>query len=105
MEQQPENQLRGYKVFEPGQELPVPSKSGTIKLAGHGITFCRKLSDCFFCHDLIPGTRAFVVISTGCCVSDYYLDSWLSVTDELILSRELSLTEVLEILQGESREP
>lgn len=96
------NKIHGYKVFASdwsclGKQYACPgtfkSYNG-VKLCNHGMHFCLKLTDCFNYYAFNPENHVAEVIAHGqiagngnkCC------------TDELEVVRELSWSEVLEMV-------
>ena len=96
--------IKGYKVFNPdwtcrGFQYEVGKTfkhEGDIKICGSGFHFCKKASDCFNYYNFDSNNKVAEVIATGNVETKY--DK--SVTDEIIIVREIPWTELLTIVNS-----
>lgn len=94
--------IKGFKVFESdwtcrGYQYEVGKTfkhNGNIELCGSGFHFCQKASDCFNYYGFDSSNKVAEVLATGLVESG----NDKSVTDELIIIREIPWTELLTIV-------
>ena len=93
--------IKGYKVFNPdwtcrGFQYEVGKTfkhDGDIKMCGAGFHFCQKISDCFHYYDFNSNNRVAEVEAVGLVETN----GRKSVTDEIVILRELTWHEVLDL--------
>ncbi|WP_321834998.1 pentapeptide repeat-containing protein [Clostridium butyricum] len=94
--------IKGFKVFKSdwtckGYQYEVGKTfkhNGNIELCGSGFHFCQKASDCFNYYGFDSSNKVAEVLATGLVESS----DDKSVTDELIIVREIPWTELLTIV-------
>jgi len=94
--------VKGYKVFNPdwtcrGFQYEVGKTfkhNGEIKMCGAGFHFCQKASDCFNYYDFDSDNKVAEVEAIGNV--ETYREK--SVTNELVILRELTWHEVLDLV-------
>ena len=94
--------IKGFKVFKSdwtcrGYQYEVGKTfkhNGNIELCGSGFHFCQKASDCFNYYVFDSSNKVAEVLATGLVESS----DDKSVTDELIIVREIPWTELLTIV-------
>ena len=94
--------IKGFKVFKSDwtcrsyqYEVGKTFKhNGNIELCGSGFHFCQKASDCFNYYGFDSNNKVAEVLATGLVESG----DDKSVTDELIIVREIPWTELLTIV-------
>ena len=94
--------IKGFKVFKPDwtcrdyqYEVGKTFKhNGNIELCGSGFHFCQKASDCFNYYEFDSSNKVAEVLATGLVESS----DDKSVTDELIIVREIPWNELLTIV-------
>jgi hypothetical protein len=92
--------IKGYKVFNPdwtcrGFQYEVGKTfrhEGNIEMCGAGFHFCRKLSDCFNYYKFNKNNKVAEVEAIG----NVLTQGDKSVTDEIVILKELSWMEVFE---------
>ena len=92
--------IKGYKVFNPdwtcrGYQYEVGKTfkhDGNIEMCGAGFHFCRKLSDCFNYYQFDKNNKVAEVEAVG----NVETHGDKSVTDAIIIIKELTWSEVLE---------
>jgi len=93
--------VRGYKVFKPdwtcrGFQYEVGKTykhDGDIEMCGAGFHFCRKLVDCFNYYEFNSNNKVAEVEAIG----NVETRDDKSVTDEIVICKELSWHEVLDL--------
>ncbi|MGE4213805.1 MAG: pentapeptide repeat-containing protein [Anaerotignaceae bacterium] len=94
--------IKGYKVFNPdwtcrGFQYEVGKEfvhNGNIEMCGKGFHFCQKASDCFEYYGFDSNNKVAEVEATGLVETN----GNKSVTDKLLIVKELSWYEVLDIV-------
>ena len=94
--------IKGYKVFNPdwtcrGFQYEVGktfTHNGDIKICEAGFHFCEKAADCFKFYNFNPDNKIAEVEAIGKIISSDYK----SVTDRIVIVRELSWHEVLDLV-------
>jgi len=93
--------IKGYKVFNPdwtcrGFQYEVGKifkHEGNIEMCGAGFHFCRKLADCFNYYEFNSNNKVAEVEAIG----NVETRDDKSVTDEIVICKELSWHEVLDL--------
>ena len=93
--------IKGYKVFNPdwtcrGFQYEVGKTfkhEGNIEMCGAGFHFCRKLADCFNYYEFNSNNKVAEVEAIG----NVETRDDKSVTDEIVICKELSWHEVLDL--------
>ena len=93
--------IKGYKVFNPdwtcrGMKYEVGQTykhDGPISICEAGFHFCRKVADCFSYYDFNPQNKVAEVEAIGLVESD----DTKSVTNEIVIVREIPWVEMLEL--------
>ena len=93
--------IKGYKVFNPdwtcrGMQYEVGKTykhDGPISICKAGFHFCRNVADCFGYYSFDPQNKVAEVEAIGLVESD----DAKSVTDELVIVREIPWAEMLEL--------
>ena len=93
--------IKGYKVFNPdwtcrGMKYEVGQTykhDGPISICKAGFHFCRKVADCFSYYDFNPQNKVAEVEAIGLVESD----DTKSVTNEIVIVREIPWVEMLEL--------
>ena len=93
--------IKGYKVFNPdwtcrGFQYEVGKTfkhEGNIEMYGAGFHFCRKLADCFNYYEFNSNNKVAEVEAIG----NVETRDDKSVTDEIVICKELSWHEVLDL--------
>ena len=94
--------IKGYKVFNPdwtcrGFQYEVGKEfihNGNIEMCGRGFHFCQKASDCFEYYNFDSNNKVAEVEAVGLVETT----GNKSVTDKLLIVKELSWHEVLDIV-------
>jgi len=94
--------IKGYKVFNPdwtcrGFQYEVGKTfkhDGNIEMCGAGFHFCQKVSDCFNYYDFDSNNKVAEVEAIG----NVETKGDKSVTDEIVILRELTWHEVLDLV-------
>ena len=95
-------EVKGYKVFNPDwtcldKKYTCPGtfeESGTLKVCGHGMHFCKQASDCFNYYSFYPKNHVAEVIARGTVKED----GDKCCTDYLEIVREIPWAELLTIV-------
>lgn len=99
--------IKGYKVFNPdwtcrGFQYEVGKTfkhEGNIEMCGAGFHFCRKLTDCFNYYEFNSNNKVAEVEAIG----NVETRDDKSVTDEIVICKELSWHEVLDLCNTGNR--
>ena len=94
--------MKGYKVFNPGWTCrdfqyevgKTYTHDGTLKVCGNGFHFCEKAIDCFNYYSFDPNNKVAEVEAVG----DVLTDGDKSVTNKLVIVREVEWSELLNIV-------
>ena len=94
--------MKGYKVFNPDwtcrefqyEVEKTYEHNGSLEVCGSGFHFCEKAVDCFNYYSFDPNNKVAEVEATG----DVLTDGDKSVTNKLVIVREVEWSELLNIV-------
>ena len=94
--------MKGYKVFNPDWTCrdfqyevgKTYTHDGTLEVCGNGFHFCEKAVDCFNYYSFDPNNKVAEVEAVG----DVLTDGDKSVTNKLVIVREVEWAELLTIV-------